>query len=325
MRWICPHDRTELVFGDASWSCARCNRRYRVEDGIPVFAANQAAQASGPVVQALWHSMRQQSFEQAAVGVCGEHDCTRNPAGTNWRSFFSPRPGGTTLELGAGVGDDSLDLARGSDALLSFVPSLTNARILRGRPELDQVIAVVGDLTRLPLPDGSVDTIVMEDTVAGFELGGHNLSGTAAEWKRVLAPGGTVFLGLTNRLHRLPGLGLVRSAVRGKWPAPSLNRMVKGASGLTGQGRLGLRGTIRAMTGQGFLPPAPFAPLPDPDDAQIVLPIDDAQVVRYFLNNLIRKNSAPIRWGIAVANVLVNFGLFRHGVPYYYLIFRTEP
>ena len=55
-----------------------------------------------------------------------------------------------------------------------------------------------------------------------------------------------------------------------------------------------------------------------------MIPVDDARAVRYFLHNLIRKNSATVRLAVGVADLLVTLNLFRHVVPYYYLVFRSD-
>ena len=45
------------------------------------------------------------------------------------------------------------------------------------------------------------------------------------------------------------------------------------------------------------------------------------QVVQYVLSHLIRRNSRVVRLTVGVARGLVALGLFRHLVPYRYLLF----
>ena len=58
---------------------------------------------------------------------------------------------------------------------------------------------------------------------------------------------------------------------------------------------------------------------------RIVVPLEDAHAIRYFLDNLIRKNSPVVRAGIRVAHRMVSWNLFWRLVPYYYLIFKVAP
>ena len=59
-----------------------------------------------------------------------------------------------------------------------------------------------------------------------------------------------------------------------------------------------------------------------PKKIDVVIPVEDRRVVRYFLDNLIRKNSPVVRAAITVAHQALNLGLFPRLVPYHYLIFK---
>jgi SAM-dependent methyltransferase/uncharacterized protein YbaR (Trm112 family) len=335
MTWVCVEDRTPLQPGSdgASLRCPQCERVHPVVDGVPVFVTNEgereAVGRSSASLDELWRAMGDRPAAEAAEEICRIRGYARSQYSADWKFFFSLPPGGTTLEVGAGFGDDSLDLAGKSGAAISIVPNLTNARIvrkhLRERAGREWPVAVMADVARLPLADGSVNAVAFEDAAAaGFGVSRQALAGVAAEWKRVLAPGGVVFLGVANRLHRLPGLGRLRAAFRARPHPDPLNRQVKRWAAPGGRGRLGFRRSVRTMTDLGFRRPAVYAPLPDENDAQVVIPVDDAQVVRYFLNNLIRRNSRSVRAALRAAHLLVDVGVFGRLVPYYYLIFRTD-
>ena len=337
MNWICLEDRAPLKPREdgGALACSDCGRQYPLVDGVPLFARgaadpHQAAERASPPLEELWRVMRDNPADEAADRLCRSRGCDRSPYSADWKFFFSVPPNGTTLELGAGFGDDSIDLAGTSGRTIPVVPSVLNARVLckrlREAAGGEWPVVVATDLTRLPLEDGSVHAVALEDAAApGFGLTDDRLPEVASEWKRVLAPGGVVFLGLANRLHRLPGLDRLRAALRSRPHAEPLNRQVKRWAAPDGRGKLGYAGTVRTMVALGFHPPVVYAPLPDENDAQVVIPVNDAQVVRYFLDNLVRKNSREIRAALRAAHTLVNLGLFPHVVPYYYLIFRTDP
>ncbi len=325
MNWACLYDRTALTLQDAVLSCPSCNRDYDVVGGIPVFTRNDRERAEierqPPLVEELWQSMQSRSAVEAAAAFCERHDCVRSPYSPDHKYFFAAPTEGIALEIGAGFGDDSVVLAGSAGCTISIVPNLTNARLVgkhvRERVGSDWPVAVMREVSRLPLADSSVQTVAMEDAAAaGFELSDASFSAVATEWNRILAPGGAVLLGLANGVHRLPGL---RQRARGR--PESLNRLVK-KSAAGSHGRLGAARTIRTMTGLGFEAPVVYAPLPDENDPRIVVPADDARVVQYLLSHLIRRNSRAVRLAIRSAQGIVALGLFRYFVPYYYLVFR---
>jgi len=332
MEWNCPDDHERLTVQTSSLTCPGCGREYPIVDGIPVFTrdgrGNNGAQQTSPVLNELWESMQAKTASQAAAEMCGKHGCTRSMYNADWKFFLPAATEGTTLELGAGFGEDSVDLGGPAGTSILVVPNVLNARIvskhLGERSDRDWPVAVLTDLTRLPLADGSVQSVSLEDVAAaGFGLSDAGLRAVANEWRRVLAPNGVVFIGVSNGLHRLPGLKRLRTVLRARPRAESLNRLVKrSVVRRAGRGLSPWR-TIRTMAQLGFGAPVVYAPLPDENDIQVVIPVADKCVVRYFLNNLVRKNSRIVRIALRLCNITVTLGLFRRLVPYYYLIFRT--
>ncbi len=332
MNWVCLEDRAPLAeTGAGNLRCASCGSEHAVVDGIPLFARGEseraATRSSSPALVELWGALQRASADEVGAALCADRRCSRSSRSADWRFFLGLSQGGTVLELGAGFGDDSRDLAGPSGRTIPIVPNLDNARVVRRR--LDEsagtaaAVAVLPDVSRLPLPDGSLQAIALEDAAAaGFGLTDARLPAAAAEWKRVLAPGGTVFVGLGNPLRRLPVLDGLWGRLRSRPRHESLNRQVKRWAGPGRRGGLGVERTIRTMTRLGFPRPLMYAPLPDENDASAVVPLEDARVVRYFLDHLVRQNSSWVRLGRRGAHGLVDVGLFRRLVPYYYLIFR---
>jgi hypothetical protein len=304
---------------------------YEIVDGLPVFArdadARGRARRRDPAIEELWQRLRDASVDEAGRWFCERHSCSREIFAADWKYLFAPPPGRRILEIGAGFGDDSVTLARDPARVVLVVPTLTSGRIVLKRLQ-DHApgpwpVAVIPDLERLPLEDASVGGIAMEDAaLAAFGITDGNFGRLAAEWRRVLTADGTVFLGLGNPLHRLPGAGFLRSKIQ-RPPRESLNRAVKRAAGVGGEGSL-RRGTVlRSMRAQGFSEPTIYAPLPSEKKIDVVIPVEDRRVVRYFLDNLIRKNSPVVRAAIGAAHLALIAGQFPRLVPYHYLIFKA--
>jgi hypothetical protein len=165
--------------------------------------------------------------------------------------------------------------------------------------------------------------ILDADAAAAFGLDDGGLAQAAAEWRRVLAPGGTMLLGLRGAPGELPGLRRIRERLTGTLRTESLDRRIKQSAAPAPRAALSPTRSLRTMRRLGFAAPSVFAPLPDADNPSVVLPLDDAWSVRYFLDNLVRKNSATVRAALSAARLSARLGLFRRLVPCSILVFRT--
>jgi len=330
MDWVCPQDRHELTAVGDALRCSECGRRYPAAEGIANFLEGEAGGVDpDPALGELWAMVREHGAESAAGEFATRHGYTRTPFTADWKLFLPTPEGSRVLELGAGFGDDTLDLAaRGAD-VLSIVPNRTNALILeahvRERGLANVRVGVRTDITRMPLADRSIDAIAMEDVAGpGFGVSGRSLPRLAAEWRRLLRPGGVVVLGLGNPLtHGLIHM-LLGSMKTSRSRTESFNRFVKRAGQRRSRTWL-WRATVAAeMAGQGFRRPTLYSPLPDEQKTLVVVPSEQPQVLRYFLQNLVRQNSTAARVAVRLAGVLTDAGLLHHVLPYHFLIFKQN-
>jgi SAM-dependent methyltransferase len=314
--WSCPHDHRALERREERLHCPGCRRTYDAADGIAVFAEPSAPPAGASVaLDELEALLERLPSDEAANEFCRRHGCTRPVVTAGWASFVSPSGTGHVLEIGSGFGDGLLALSPRAARVTSILPARPSARIVarhaRDAGRANVTVAVVDDLTRLPLADGSLEALAMDDAAArGFELDGASLPALAAEWKRVLAPGGRLLLGLENAWVR----GLVRRGPQ------SLDRCLKRALPARSRGLPSLSRVAGSLVRQGFGRPEIRAPLPDEHAPRILVPQDDRPVLRYFLRNLVRRNSLAARAGATAAQAAVALGLFRHLVPYRFLV-----
>ncbi len=331
MGWVCLSDRQRLRRRKEKLCCGQCGRYYDVRKGIPVFTGDDLEKDSVnhqlPLLEELWKLMQQNRSDEAAREFCEKHQCARNQNGAAWVFFFSVPKDGVILEIGAGFGDDTIDLVAKARETISIVPNMTNALIVDKHLDEKELantkVAVMEDITRLPLANGSIEGIAMEDATApGFKVTDRNFPAIAAEWARVLSTGGTVFLGLSNRYDRLFRFRSLRSIIQSHDYPESLNRLVKKAMAPWPNSNLRLGQTIRTMMQNGFGEPIVYAPFPDEKKTEVVIPLEDARAVRYFLNNLIRRNSFGVRLATTAASVFVALSLFRYIIPYYFLVFH---
>jgi ubiquinone/menaquinone biosynthesis C-methylase UbiE len=110
---------------------------------------------------------------------------------------------GRVLEIGAGSGLNFARYPQSVDAVVAVEPSAQMLRraIPRAVSSLGSICMVEGSAERLPLPDGSFDTVVSTWTMCSIPEIGRAL----AELRRVLRPGGALLF-IEHGLAAEPGV-----------------------------------------------------------------------------------------------------------------------
>jgi SAM-dependent methyltransferase len=117
-----------------------------------------------------------------------------------------PEASGVVLDLGCGLGTNTVALARGASHVFALDQSIRRAALtaVRAHAEgLDNVTAIHADGSPLPLSDGSCDLIllvgVLEWVGAGRDDPRAKQIEVLQEARRVLKPGGRLVVGIENR------------------------------------------------------------------------------------------------------------------------------
>ena len=114
VNWACPDDGSPLSPGDggAALVCTRCSCEYPRIDGVPVLVAGEdereATLRASAFVEELWRAVRGGPVDDALPAFCRAHDCRRLPYAADVKYLYPSSPGGSTLVLGAGLGDECL-------------------------------------------------------------------------------------------------------------------------------------------------------------------------------------------------------------------------
>ncbi|MCP3978216.1 MAG: methyltransferase domain-containing protein [bacterium] len=325
--WACPDDGSVLRDSAEATVCSGCGASFEIdgESGAPVFAGSaterERANARPQALDELWRSLERQPPERALDDLAAAHGCVRSPTALDWKRVIAVRRDDSVVEIAAGGGDDTLDLARRARSVTTLVPTRLHAGLLArrfaGAATPAAQIGIVTDLRRLPLGDGRADLLaVKSESAAAFGLRRGDVAQAVDEWKRVVAPGGRVFVGLPNR----PAARVMQTAL-GALGISSGTRSLETLLSGAGEGPTGLPGVVRRMSAAGFGAPVEYAPIPGPDSAEIVLPLGDPRALRYFLGHLVRKNAAAVRGALSAADLLLRTDLLRRAVPYRYFVF----
>jgi len=268
------------------------------------------------------------SIESAIETVCEQQGLARTKTSSEWKYLFPAPWGSRVLELGAGIGDDSLALSSEGFHLVAAVPSSSNAELLTLRFREQSIssaeVAILNHVTELPWHDASFGGITLEDAAAaGFNLCHKTFPEFANECHRLLLPDGCVCVGIGNPMHASGPLHILKARQQAARHPESLNRMIK-REGASRPRALRLGRVTRAMQAAGFAAPQLFAPMPDEKQTKAVLPLDSPEALHYYFDHLMRSDTMVIRTATRLMKTLIRIGLIQMIVPYYIALFRRQ-
>jgi SAM-dependent methyltransferase len=221
-RYRCPACREPLADGDDDWSCTGCGVRYPVRRGVPTLI--RAESRSPGFVGVMKRSYEEpdkfldlaeaSGWEAAlrAIQVPGEPDRLREAIAPNrvtWRHAAGVAPGTLVVDIGAGTGGVACQLAAQCDVIsvdrsfvdAAFVGVRARQQALRG------LQSIVAEACELPLRDAVADVVtligVLEWIPTDFPGRDPRESQLHAlrEVRRVLKPGGRLYLAIENRYY----------------------------------------------------------------------------------------------------------------------------
>ncbi len=326
MQLLCPEDRHQLREAQAGWHCPHCGWEYSLCNDVPDFTRRDRADDSAPLVDELLEISKSESVDDAVRTVQKQRGFAQTRNCAEWKYMFPVAAGENILELGAGVGDDTLLLATECPEVAAVVPSVRNGELLLRRFQQHGIsnvqVVAADDLTRQPWDASSFGGIAFEDVAAGaFALSRDNIGAFAEECSRLLKPGGTVCLGLRSMLQAAEPLQSLKSRVQVSSHPESLNRAVK-HDGRPRPKPLAFRHVARAMRSAGFAAPQLFAPLPDESQTKVVLPLTPHEPLNYYFDRLMRSDTVVIRILTRLMKLLVRIGMIRFALPYTIVLFQ---
>jgi SAM-dependent methyltransferase len=230
---------------------------------------------------------------------------------SQWRCLLPRQPQARVLDLRCTWGPIAVNLAEDFGLVVAADPHFEMARFTALRAAalgLGNVRPVCLDpARRLPFPPGYFDVVVLHEIIEWIDP-----AASLAEIRRVLAPGGAVFLTAGNRLslaHRMAG-----RTESGRAPKAAPRRL--------GEYR-------RALAAAGLAPRAAFAILPSDTEPFYLVPLGQRGALRYFLDNLFEN--AGVQRALAQRNLLgayqaarLAWRLARH-VPLEWLVQHVVP
>ncbi len=198
--------------------CGSCSAEWPIQAGIPVFLPGEAlpdchlAEDESAMVEIARDEGWLVALERhhSRTGVRREHtrQYIASEARADFRFMMSLDEDATVLDVGSSWGNLPVAFARNSRLVFALDTTFSNAQFVEIRADqegLNNVLPILGDATRLPLPPASCDCVLMVgvlDRVPGGRNDGtpQDLQVKAlAEAHHVLKPGGQLYIGTQNR------------------------------------------------------------------------------------------------------------------------------
>ena len=297
--------------------CSACGQTYPTVDGIPLFTPDrywgkvplaEMEEAIRVIDTDGWEAFRSR-FEKGL-------DVAFDESRADWRFEAPLTSEWTVLDTGAGLGRNTLPLARAAKKVVAFDQSLARMRFLKralAREKLDNVELFVGDIFDLPLQEKSFDLIAMNGVLEW--VGKTNRFSDAREaqlaalriCKKLLKPGGYLYIGIENRYSfiymRGPDHeGLMYTTFMPRIVASWYNRLRRGEPYQTYT--YSKAGYARLLRDGGFSSSEFFLPYPGYNLPRIIVPYTDLRALSFTLLNLVSVRSGVLRALISVPFVL---------------------
>jgi SAM-dependent methyltransferase len=211
----CPKCLGELVDAAREFQCSACNRRHPIIQGVPILVRDRDFYGGAVPKRA----MREILSRMSSIGWDGAAwEYARSSGDTNFYNSISESRAafkflldrfekGTVLDYGCGLGAVTTSLARNFAAVYATDRTFEHAQFTSIRAEQENLHNVTvfcsGDTPHIPLADGSVDVIVVNDQSGLIpEHGPADPRPTPLEFltelRRILARDGILYWGIEN-------------------------------------------------------------------------------------------------------------------------------
>lgn len=314
-QYACPFCQTELAIEADSLHCASCDRCYPYKDGLPDFSTRSHYwnQLTSDQMEVLLEIAEEHGYEYAVEKILGTFG-NRYLVGyvldqkrADFRAVLPLTQEAKVLDLGGGWGAVACSLAPHCQSITTLDTNPYNLRFIRLRAKQSGLTNVNTaridplDDARLPFPDNSFDLVVINGVLEYVGSATKGMSVTEvqrrclAEVRRVLKPGGQLYLGIENRYSYLYFLGTqdhsdVRYTSLLPRPLASLvTRIKRGKPYRTYT--YSYAGYKSLLASAGFETPELYLAYPSYREPRFILPSNNARAIAYF----VRRHASYIR------------------------------
>lgn len=316
--FVCPECRSPLNINDGGYSCSSCHSGWPIEHGISKFSKNEffwsvfdeetAAGVTELAEKGSWND----AIEKYR-GTIGDYTVgyIKNLSRADWHILLSLDENSVVVDIGSGWGNIAMNIANRCREYYCGDVNMTNLRLLRcrlrdaGYTNVNPFLYDATDFLRLPFEDNSVDAVILNGVLEWMGNVKHHASpdemqlAALKEIRRVLRPGGQLYIGIENRysvstlrgkpLHfELPFIGLLP-----RWLSNAVTKMVKGEEHRTYV--YALHGYKKIINKAGYSGVDFYWPYPSYHDPNYIIPLKPAWVKRHWFKSCMVSRSPKFR------------------------------
>lgn len=316
--FVCPACKSTLSRTDALFSCVECKASWPIEHGIPRFAKTEVewsvfdAEVADEVTVIAEKKGWQEAID-AFSHTIGSYTLQyiTDESRADWHIILPLDAGATLLDIGSGWGNIAFSLSKWCKQVYCCDVNMTNLRLLNVRMHDNGIKNVIpfqyepNSFLRLPFSDSSIDVAVLNGVLEW--MGAAEIDATPdrvqlealLEIRRILKPGGTLYIGIENRysistlcglrIHgELPFVGLFP-----RWFSNLVTKLVKGKQHRTYIYSLG--GYRRLLRRAGFGQTDFYLPYPSYHHPNYLIPLKPAWVKQFWQDQLSVSRSKKYR------------------------------
>ena len=333
--YVCPKCRSALSETKHDYSCVVCNSIWPIAHGIPQFAKSEIKWSvfDDDVAETVTELAEQTTWQEAidayayTLGVYTRR-YIKDESRADWHIVLPLGSESTVLDIGSGWGNIAISLSRYCRHVYCCDVSMRNLRLLISRMRdrgLDNISAFQyepNDFLRLPFTDSSIDVALLNgvlEWMGAVEIDaspGRVQEEALKEIRRVLKPGGALYIGIENRysvstlcgqrIHgELPFVGLLPRVF-----SNLITKLVRGTPHRTYIYSFG--GYRKLLRCAGFEQINFYLPYPSYHYPNYLIPLDPPWVKRYWVDQLSLSRSKKYQF-------FKRFGLSR--LPFHWLAY----
>lgn len=349
MNFVCPICNERLKNKEDCFFCENCREEWLIKNGIPSFSRKDFYwnQISKDKMHELLNHARKNGYQEAlkCILLPETEEYTFNYALDESRAdfkFFLPiNKESRVLDLGCGWGAISVSISRVCKLLIGVDCTLETLEFVKIRKEQEGItniqLAQIDplDFGRLPFPNSYFDTVIMNGFLEW--IGVHRKEklpreiqiNALEEVRRVLRPGGTLYIGIENRFGYNYFLGakddhsgLPYTSILPRCLANTFMRMIKKEDYRTYT--YSYTGYKSLLNDSNFEDLEFYFPEKSYRDPYFIIPLENRKLVKYYIDNFTNiKNMKNLLLKV-LFNITYLLHMEKYLIPSYSIIGKSK-
>ena len=341
--YYCPVCRGKLASRRSDYLCHECKKEFPVENGVPDFRETDTYWGiiDRKVMRQILEYARTKGWQEALEVILGKErpsycEYIMDSSRSYWNLLMPLAKESTVLDIGCGWGSLSFPLSKQYKTLFALDSTKEKVQLINLRCQQSgtkNIIPVCADALKLPFADDYFDLIVVYGVLEWMGLADEqekpefSQSKSLREIHRVLKKDGLLFLSIENRwaITNIMGFRDPHTNLRFVTLLPRVLADVY--SGIArGQPYRAYTHSLRTYKGMfteaGFSEIDTYSPLPSYRNFWYVLPLENRNVMKYFLDHLASSVTPLSTHLLNIARLSRLYNLIKYVVPDYSFVVK---